>query len=81
MVPQARRPAGLTVDPVALLKREHAMMLDQLAIIETAVSPRAAGNGGAKGVDRNTVRELRQFFTRRVGAHVRRDEVLIAALQ
>ena len=49
MVPQGRRRTGLTVDPVALLKREHDMILDQLAMIETAMSPRSAGSGVAKG--------------------------------
>lgn len=72
---------GLASDPVALLKREHEMILDQLAIIETAMSSRAAGNGVVKGADRSTRRELFQFFTSRVGVHFRREEVLIAALQ
>ena len=45
MVPQGRRQTGLTVDPVALLKREHEMILDQLAMIETTRSPRFAGSG------------------------------------
>lgn len=81
MLPQGRRQTGLTVDPVALLKREHEMILDQLAMIETAMSPCSAGNGVAKGADRSTVRELLQFFTSRVGVHFRREEMLIAALQ
>jgi hypothetical protein len=45
------------------------MILDQLAMIETAMSPRAAGSGAAKGV------------TSHVGVHFRREEVLIATLQ
>ncbi len=79
MAPQGRRQTGLTVDPVALLKREHEMILDQLAVIETAKSPRAAGSGVAKGAEHSggTI----QFFTSRVGVHFRREEVLIAALQ
>ena len=40
---------GLANDPVALLKREREMILDPLAMIETAISPRAAGSGVAKG--------------------------------
>jgi len=60
---------GLASDPVALLKREREMILDPLAMIETAISPRAAGSGVAKGV------------TSCVGVHCRREEVLIAALQ
>ena len=48
MAPQGHRQTGLTVDPFALLKREHDMILDQLAMIETAMSPRSAGSGVAK---------------------------------
>ena len=69
MAPQGHRQTGLTVDPFVLLKREHDMILDQLAMIETAMSPRSAGSGVAKGV------------TSRVGVHFRREEVSIAALQ
>ena len=57
------------------------MILDQLAMIETAMSPRSAGSGVAKGGDRSTLRELLQCFTSRVGVHFRREEVLIAALR
>ncbi len=57
------------------------MILDQLAMIETAMSPCSAGNGVAKGTDRSTVRELLQFFTGRVEVHFRREEMLIADLQ
>jgi hypothetical protein len=57
------------------------MILDQLAMIETAMSPRAAGSGVAKGTDQSTLQELLQFFTSRMGVHFRREEVLIAALQ
>ena len=81
MVPQGRRRTSFTVDPVALLKREHGMILDQLAMIETAMSLRSVGSGVAKGPDRSTLRELLQFFTGRVGVHFRREEVLIADLQ
>jgi len=81
MVPQRCRQASLTVDPVALLKREHEMILDQLAMIETAMSPRSVGSGVAKGTDRGTLRELLQFFTGPVEVHFRREEVLVADLQ
>ena len=60
---------GLASDAVALLKREHEMILEQPATIETAMSPRSAGSGVAKGV------------TSRTGVHFKREEVLIAALQ
>ena len=60
---------GLASDAVALLKREHEMIPDQPAMIETAMSHRSAGSGVAKG------------GTSRVGVHFRREEVLIAAFQ
>ena len=81
MVPQGCRQASITVDPVALLQREHGMILDQLAMIETAMSPRSGGSGVAKGTDRGTLRELLQFFTGPVEVHFRREEVLVADLQ
>lgn len=81
MVPQECRRTSITVDPVALLKREHGMILDQLAMIETAISPRSVGSGVAKGTDRDTLRELLQFFTGRVVVHFKREEVLVANLQ
>lgn len=81
MVPQACRRTSFTVDPVALLKREHGMILDQLAMIETVMSSRAVGRGAAKGTDRATLRELLQFFTGPVEVHFKREEVLVGDLQ
>lgn len=81
MVPQECRRTSIAVDPVALLRREHGMILDQLAMIETAMSPRSGGNGVAKGTDRGTLRELLQFFTGPVEVHFRREEVLVEDLQ
>lgn len=81
MVPQGCKPASITIDPVALLKREHEMILDQLAMIETAMSPRSVGSGEAKGTDRGTLRELLQFFTGPVEVHFKREEVLVVDLQ
>ncbi|NOS79507.1 MAG: hemerythrin domain-containing protein [Nitrospira sp.] len=81
MVPQGCRQASITVDPVALLKREHGMILDQLTMIETAMSPRSGGSGVATGTDRVTLRELLQFFTGPVDVHFRREEVLVEDLQ
>jgi hemerythrin-like domain-containing protein len=81
MVPQGCRQASIAVDPVALLRREHGMILDQLAMIETAMSPRSGGSGVAKGTDRGTLRELLQFFTGPVDVHFRREEVLVEDLQ
>lgn len=57
------------------------MILDQLAMIETAMSPRSVGSGVAKGTDRGTLRELLQFFTGPVEVHFKREEVLVADLQ
>ena len=81
MVPQERRRTSIAVDPVALLEREHEMILDQLAMIETAMTPRSVGSGVTKGTDRGTLGELLQFFTGPVEVHFRREEVLIGDLQ
>jgi Hemerythrin HHE cation binding domain len=81
MVPQECRRTSITVDPVALLKREHGMILDHLAMIETAMSPRSVGSGEAKGTDRGTLRELLKFFTGPVDVHFKREEVLVGDLQ
>lgn len=81
MVPQVSRRASLTVDPVALLKREHGRILEQLAMIEMAMSPRSVGRGAVKGMDRATMRELFRFFTGPVEVHFKREEVLVEKLQ
>ena len=81
MVPQASRRTSLTIDPVALLKREHGLILDQLAMIEAAMGSRAVGRGTAKETDRTTLRELFQFFTGPVEVHFKREEVLVGDLQ
>lgn len=57
------------------------MILDRLAMIETAMSPRAVGRSPAKGTDRATLRELLQFFTGPVDVHFAREEVLVGNLQ
>lgn len=81
MVPQECRRMSVTVDPVALLKREHGMILDQLAMIESAMSLRPDGRGEAKRTDRDTLRELLQFFTGPVDVHFKREEMLVGDLQ
>lgn len=78
--PECRR-TSITVDPVALLKREHRKILDQLAMIETAMSPRSVGGGEARGTDRETLLELLQFFTGPVDVHFKREAVLVGDLQ
>ena len=57
------------------------MILDRLAMIETAMSSRSVGSSVAKGADRGTLRELLRFFTGPVDVHFRREEVLVAELQ
>lgn len=82
VVSQRQRPA---VDPVALLTREHELILDQLRMIETIVGPQGMGpsrrgNHVLTEPDRRTLRELLRFFTSRVGVHFKREAVLITAL-
>jgi hemerythrin-like domain-containing protein len=67
------------VDPLALLRREHEQILDQLRMLETTVGVRRAGSG-ADEQRRITLRELLGFFTKRVGVHFKRESVLISAL-
>lgn len=57
------------------------MILDQLTMIEAAMSPRSVGRGKTKGTDRATLRELLQFFTGPVEVHFKREEVLVGDLQ
>lgn len=74
-----RRPfLGHAVDPVALLAREHQVILDRLHLIDVAVAPRPAAR--AATLDRATLRELLDFFTDRVSVHFKREAVLITAL-
>lgn len=77
--------SGTPVDPVALLKREHKMIRDQLDMIETLIGPRrgrmrAAGGRARSQPDLGTLRELFQFFTGRDWVHFAREKVLITAL-
>lgn len=81
MVPQACRRTSLTIDPVALLRREHGRILEQLAMIEMTMSPRSVGRGAVKGMDWATMRELLQFFTGPVDVHFKREGVLVGKLQ
>lgn len=57
------------------------MILNQLAMIEMAISPRSVRRGAAKETDRTTLRELLQFFTGPVEVHFKREEVLVGDLQ
>ncbi len=81
MVSQGSRRTSLTVDPLALLKREHRMILDRLAMVETAMSPRSSGSGTVKGTNRETLRELLEFFTGPVDVHFKREEMLVGDLR
>ncbi len=80
MVSQGHGRTGPAVDPVALLKREHEMILDQLRMIEAILGPRSVGRCRAEP-DRETLRELLRFFTSRVGVHFKREAVLITTLR
>jgi hemerythrin-like domain-containing protein len=85
---QHRRRHRISVDPVALLKREHEMIREQLRMIEAVVGEAKGGNTGAASdrrralpeTDRTTLRELLRFFTSRVGVHFRREAVLMRVL-
>lgn len=73
------------VDPVALLKREHEVIRDQLDMIEAVIGlrrgrTRAASSHTQSEADLDTLRELFRFFTGPVGVHFAREKVLIAAL-
>lgn len=57
------------------------MILDRLAMVETAMSPRSVRSGGVKGTNRDTLRELLQFFTGPVDVHFKREEVLVGDLR
>lgn len=81
MVSQGNRRMSLTVDPVALLEREHRMILDRLAMVETTMSPRSVGNGTVKRTNRGTLRELLEFFTGPVDVHFKREEMLVSELR
>lgn len=84
LVSHRRGRTGPAVDPVALLKREHEMILDQLRMIEAILGPRSAGRRRAENrpePDRETLRELLRFFTSRVGVHFKREAVLITTLR
>ena len=81
MVSQGSRRTSLTVDPLALLKREHRMILDRLAMVETAMSPRSSGSGAVRGTNRETLRELLEFFTGPVDVHFKREEMLVGDLR
>ena len=81
MVSQDRTRTSITVDPVALLKREHRMILDRLAMVETAMSPRSSGSGAVRGTNRDTLRELLEFFTGPVDVHFKREAMLVGDLR
>lgn len=81
MVPQGSRRTSLLVDPLALLKREHHMILERLAMIETAMSPCCSGSGAVKQTNRDTLRDLLEFFTGPVDVHFKREEMLVDNLR
>lgn len=68
------------VDPVALLKREHEMILMQLDMIEVTIGPNGKIGTALQEPGRSTLCELFRFFTGRVGVHYKREATLISAL-
>lgn len=80
MVAQGRKRTDPSVNPVALLTREHEMILDRLRMIEVTIGSRHATAFALTEPDRETLRELFRFFTGRVGIHFKREAVLVAAL-
>lgn len=69
------------VDPMALLKREHRMILDRLVMVETAMSDPSTRTGGVKRTNRETLRELLTFFTGPVDVHFKREAMLVDHLR
>ena len=57
------------------------MILDRLAMVETAMSPRSSGSGTVKGTNRETLRELLEFFTGPVDVHFKREAMLMGDLR
>ncbi len=77
--------SGTLVDPVALLKRKHKMIRDQIEMVEAVIGSRRGRRRLASGrarsqPDLDTLRELFRFFTDRVRVHFAREKVLITAL-
>ncbi len=68
------------VDPVALLKREHEMILEQLDMIEATIGRKSKKGSVLLEPGRSTLCELFRFFTGRVGVHYKREATLISAL-
>ncbi len=68
------------VDPVALLKREHEMILEQLHMIEATIGPKSKKGAALLEPGRSTLCELFRFFTGRVDVHYKREATLISAL-
>lgn len=81
MVSHGSKPTRIAVDPVALLKREHRMILDRLAMVEAAMSSCSVGSGPVKRTNRDTLRELLEFFIGPVDVHFKREAMLVDDLR
>lgn len=57
------------------------MILEQLAMIEATMDPRSGRRNVLTKANRNTLRELLTFFTKRIGIHFKREAMLIEALR
>ncbi len=57
------------------------MILDRLTMVETAMSPHSTGSGVVKRTNRETLRELLEFFTGPVDVHFKREAMLVSGLR
>ena len=57
------------------------MILDRLAMVEMAMSPRSVGSGTVKRTNRETLRDLLEFFIGPVDVHFKREEMLVDDLR
>lgn len=57
------------------------MILDRLVMVETAMSPRSVRSGAVKRTNRDTLRELLEFFTGPVDVHFTREAMLVGSLR
>ncbi|ULA66931.1 MAG: Hemerythrin domain-containing protein [Nitrospira sp.] len=81
MVSQGSRGISLAVDPVALLEREHRMILDRLAMVETTMSLGSVRSGAGQRMNRETLRELLEFFAGPLDVHFTREAMLVGGLR
>lgn len=84
MLPEGELPRQ-PVDPIALLKREHEIILDRLRRIDRVVGPVTEKRPAERKRRlappvRAALRKLLGFFTDRMAVHFEREEILIQTL-